>query len=328
MSTLVTGSAGHLGEALMRTLRATGESAIGLDIKDSAWTDQVGSIRDARLVRALMRGVQTVFHTATLHKPHVATHSKQEFIDTNVSGTLTLLEQAADAGVGQFIFTSTTSVFGNALRPPPGTPAAWITEEVVPEPKNIYGVSKTAAEDLCLLLHRQRGLNCIVLRTSRFFPEEDDSRERRAQFADENLKANEFLYRRVDVQDVVGAHLCARSHAARIGFGRYIISATSPFEIDDLEALNRDAPGVVAERCPEYLAVYDQRHYRMLPQIDRVYVNAAARRDLDWAPKWDFNAVLERLRNRQPILSPLAAAIGSKGYHDRTFSDGPFPVVD
>ncbi len=328
MTSLVTGSAGHLGEGLMRTLRTAGEAVIGLDVKESPWTDRVGSVCDATLVRALMTGVQTVFHTATLHKPHVATHSKQDFIDTNVSGTLRLLECAADAGVGQFIFTSTTSVFGNALRPPPCTPAAWITEAVVPEPKNIYGITKTAAEDLCLLLHRQRALNCIVLRTSRFFLEEDDNRARRQQFADENLKANEYLYRRVDVQDVVDAHLCARRAADRIGFGRYIISATSPFEPSDLDVLNGNAPQVVAARCPEYLSVYERLGYHMLEHIDRVYVNAAARRELGWEPAWSFSTVLDRLSRGEPIGSPLAEAIGSKGYHDRTFTDGPFPVED
>jgi nucleoside-diphosphate-sugar epimerase len=275
-----------------------------------------------------MTDVQTVFHTATLHKPHVATHSKEAFIDTNVTGTLNLLESAADAEVEQFIFTSTTSVFGNALRPPAGTPAAWVTEEVVPEPKNIYGVTKTAAEDLCLLLHRQSALPCIVLRTSRFFPEDDDNRARREQFVDENLKANEFLYRRVDVQDVVDAHLCARREASRIGFGRFIISATSPFEPSDLVALNTDATAVVAARHPEYLSVYEQRGYRMLQRIDRVYVNAAARTELGWEPAWGFPTVLDLLSREAPILSPLAASIGSKGYHDRTFSDGPFPVED
>ncbi len=312
----------------MRTLRAGGEEVVGLDVKNSDWTDQVGDISDKRLVQRLMTGVQTVFHTATLHKPHVATHSKQHFIDTNISGTLTLLEAAVEAGVTAFIFTSTTSVFGNALRPPPGTPAAWVTEAVVPEPKNVYGVTKTAAEDLCLLLHRQRGLNCLILRTSRFFPEEDDDRARRDGFTDENLKANEFLYRRVDIQDVVSAHLLARQRVGDIGFGRYIISATSPFEPADLAQLNSDAPAVVAARCPTYQSVYAERGYRMLPQIDRVYVNAAARQDLGWAPQWSFASVLERLGAGEPVLSPLAAAIGRKGYHDRTFADGPFPVED
>src|SRR5262249_33236950 len=158
------------------------------------------SITDRPVVRRCMVGVGTVFHAATLHKPHVATHSRQEFVDTNVTGTLNLLEEAMAAGAQAFVYTSTTSVFGDALRPPAGAPTAWVTEEVAPIPRNIYGVTKAAAEDLCQLFHRNHGLACVVLRTSRFFPEEDDDSAVREAYADENIKANEFLYRRVDVE--------------------------------------------------------------------------------------------------------------------------------
>ena len=76
-----------------------------------------------------MKACDVVYHAATLHKPHVATHSRQDFVDTNITGTLNLLEEAVSAGVEAFVFTSTTSVFGDALTPPPGAPAAWVTEE-------------------------------------------------------------------------------------------------------------------------------------------------------------------------------------------------------
>ncbi|MCB1694507.1 MAG: NAD(P)-dependent oxidoreductase, partial [Pseudomonadales bacterium] len=167
---LVTGSAGHLGEALMRTLRGAGQSVVGTDLRPSAFTDRVGSIVDRDHVRQCMAGVDAVLHTATLHKPHVATHSRQDFVDTNITGTLNLLEAATLAGVRAFIFTSTTSAFGDALTPAAGAPAAWITEDVAPVPKNIYGVTKLAAEHLCELFHRNQGLPCLILRTARFFP--------------------------------------------------------------------------------------------------------------------------------------------------------------
>ena len=93
---------------------------------------------------------------------------------------------------------------------------------------NVYGLTKTAAEDLCKLFHRNHGLACLVLRTSRFFPEEDDRKETRQSYDDSNVKANEFLYRRVDIEDVVSAHLLALEKASSIGFGRYIITATTP----------------------------------------------------------------------------------------------------
>ena len=210
MKILVTGSAGHLGEALMRDLPRLGHAAVGLDIVDTPFTDFVGSINDPALVRKAMAGVDAVLHTATLHKPHVATHSQQQFIDTNITGTLILLHAAVALGISRFIFTSTTSAFGAALSPPVGQPAAWIDETVASVPKNIYGVTKTAAEDLCALFAREHGLNCMVLRISRFFPEPDDSKATRNAFADTNAKANEFLFRRVDLADAVSAHHSAR----------------------------------------------------------------------------------------------------------------------
>src|SRR5262247_434270 len=242
MKILVTGSAGHLGEALIRVLRNTGHDVIGLDLLHSDFTNEVGSIADRDHVKRCMKGVDAVLHTATLHKPHVSTHGRQSFVDVNVTGTLNLLEEAASVGVGSFVFTSTTSAFGAALTPPAEAPAAWITEDVTPVPKNIYGVTKTAAEDLCELCRRDHGLACLVLRTSRFFPEEDDCAAIQEAYDDRNVKANEYLYRRVDLEDVVSAHVLALERAPSIGFGCYIISATSPFLPEDLSDLRVNAP--------------------------------------------------------------------------------------
>lgn len=326
MRVLVTGSAGHLGEALVRTLRASGREVVGLDILPSPFTDAVGSIADRSHVRRSLRRVDAVLHAATLHKPHVATHGRQAFVDTNVTGTLNLLEEAVAAGVGAFIFTSTTSVFGRALEPAAGAPAVWVTEDLTPLPRNIYGVTKAAAEDLCELAHLESGLPCLVLRTSRFFPEEDDRPERRQAYGDANLKANEYLHRRVELEDAVRAHLLALERAASIGFGRYIISATTPFEPADLPDLRGEAPRVVSRRVPGWEEVYASLGWQMFPGIDRVYVNGRARTELGWRPRWDFAAVLDRVRSGREPRSALALAVGAKGYHDRAFPDGPYPV--
>jgi UDP-glucose 4-epimerase len=326
MTTLVTGSSGHLGEALVRTLRDLGSEVIGLDVLNSPLTDLTGSIADRAFVRRSMSGVRVVFHAATLHKPHVGTHSRQDFVDTNVTGTLNLLEEAAAAQVDAFVFTSTTSVFGDALAPPAGAPATWVTEDLRPVPKNIYGVTKAAAEDLCELFHRNHDLACIILRTSRFFPEADDDKAVRDAYDDANVKANEYLFRRVDIADAVSAHLLAAARAPAIGFGRYIISATTPFLTSDLVELRTDAPAVTRRRVPEYEAVYAQRGWRMIPSIDRVYDNKRARTELGWQPLHDFGSVIRRLSRGEEIMSPLARLIGSKGYHARTFSEGPYPV--
>lgn len=65
---------------------------------------------------------------------------------------------------------------------------------------NVYGLTKTAAEDLCKLFHRNHGLACLVLRTSRFLPEEDERKETLQSYDDSSVKASEFLYRRVDIR--------------------------------------------------------------------------------------------------------------------------------
>lgn len=311
----MTGSAGHLGEALVRTLREQGHEVVGLDVLDSPYTAITGSITDRDVLARALDGVTHVLHAATLHKPHVGSHSRQAFVDTNITGTLAVLEQSVLAGVRAVVFTSSTSAFGRALRPPDGAPAAWITEDVHPVVRNIYGATKIAAEDLCELAHRDDGLPVVILRTSRFFPEQDDRDEVRTAYPDPNVKVNEFLYRRVDLADVVDAHLCAARRAPDLGFGRYIISASTPFTLDDLAELGRDAPAVLARLFPDVPAAYDRLGWRMFPRLDRVYVNLRARAELGWSPHFDFRTVLDRVLAGEPPRSTLAGTIGAKGYH-------------
>ncbi|HEY1425324.1 MAG TPA: NAD(P)-dependent oxidoreductase, partial [Caulobacteraceae bacterium] len=310
MTLLVTGSAGHLGEALMRTLREAGRPARGLDRLASLFTDAVGSICDAGFVGEAMAGVTAVIHAATLHKPHVASHSRQAFVDVNVTGTLALLEAAMRAGIDAFVLTSTTSAFGSALMPARGAPAAWITEAVQPVPRNIYGVTKLAAESLCELFSRAYSLPAVVLRTSRFFPEPDDDAAIAGAYTLENVQANELLYRRVDIADVVSAHLAALDQAPGLGFARYIVSATTPFAEEDLDELRADAPAVVRRLFPECDPLYAALRWRLFPSLDRVYVNEAARAELGWTPKYDFARALDCLTRGEPFSSELARAVG------------------
>jgi UDP-glucose 4-epimerase len=315
MRILVTGSAGHLGEGLVRVLAAEGADVVGLDVLDSPHTSLVGSIADRAVVRRSVTGVEGVVHVATLHKPHVSSHGWQEFVDTNITGTLNLLEEAVAAGVRSFVFTSTTSAFGRALSPGPGEPAAWIDEDVAPVPRNIYGATKRAAEDLCELAHRDGSLPCVILRTSRFFPEADDRDDVRNGYADLNVKVNELLYRRGDLEDMVSAHRLALERAPELGFGRYIVSATTPFTRADLTELRTDAPAVVRRLFPDSEAIYAERGWRMFPSIDRVYDNTRARAELGWSPRYDFRHALDRIAAGEDPRSELARAVGAKGYH-------------
>ena len=324
---LVTGACGHLGYALMLSLPSYGFNPVGIDILPSSGNDghqvHVGSISDPDFCASIFQQYPTiryVLHTATLHKPHVGSHSKSEFIDTNIRGTLNLLEAAAARQPNQiegFIFTSTTSTFGKALAPRAGQPAAWIDEQVVPVPKNIYGTTKVAAEDMCQLIQSETGLPTLVLRTSRFFPEEDDDEKARAAYEDDNLKVCELLYRRVDVQDVVSAHICAMRRAKAIGWGKYIISAPPPFTKSPelLALLDSNAAEAISQVLPAHAKMLIDRGWKLPARLDRVYDSRKAVSDLKWTPEYTFERAVELVNEGKDWKSPLTGRMGKRGYH-------------
>ncbi|KAL0941513.1 UDP-glucose 4-epimerase [Colletotrichum truncatum] len=320
---LVTGSSGHLGAALMLSLPSLGYHPLGIDILPSATTTITDTITNRDLISSILSSnpsITHIIHAATLHKPHVASHPKSAFVDTNITGTLVLLEEAAKfvPRIQSFIFISTTSTFGKALSPKQGQPAAWIDESVTPIPKNIYGVTKCAAEDLCGLIAHQTALPVLVLRTSRFFPEADDDEDRRNALSDANLKVCELAYRRADISDIVSAIVCGMQKAAEIKWGKYIISAPPPFRRDDPETLARldtDAGAVFREAVPQCAAVFEKLGWSFLGRLDRVYDSSKAVRELGWKPEWTIEKVVEKLARGEDWRSELTHLVGKKGYH-------------
>jgi nucleoside-diphosphate-sugar epimerase len=305
MRILLTGSSGWLGRFLAPRLREEGHDVVGLDVAPGADTDILGSVADRILVdRAFAgHGIDAVVHAGALHKPDIARYPKQAFVDVNVTGTLNLLEAAAGAGCSRFVFTSTTSLMiSEAIRAGKAggaTRAAWLTEDFGPlEPRNVYGVTKRAAEQLCALVHREHGLPVVVLRTGRFFPEEDDTHR---DLAGPNTKANEFLNRRLTVEDCAEAHVAALAKAPEIGFGLYIVSAPPPFTPGDAEALIDDAPAVIARYFPEAGELYARAGWRLPAHIDRVYDPSLAERELGFRARTGFAELLDSMRDGRPL---------------------------
>jgi UDP-glucose 4-epimerase len=300
---LVTGSSGWLGQTLVPKLVQESHRVVGLDPVPAPTTEIVGSVVDRVLVRRALRdhGIDAVVHAGALHKPHVATHDSSHFIAVNVQGTLNLLEEATAPGspVDRFVFTSTTSLMISqeiwAGRDRGMRQAVWIDEEMAPLlPRNIYGVSKLSAEYLCRMVHERSGLNVVVLRTGRFFPEEDDMAHKIIQ-SGENTKANEFLFRRLTVEDAAEAHVIALARAPKLGFDTFIISALTSFHPEDCEDLMHDAPAVVAHYYPRYREIYARRGWTMFDSIDRVYDASKAMRRLGFVCRTGFREILDQL---------------------------------
>jgi len=229
-----------------------------------------------------------------LHKPDIVRYPAQAFIDVNVTGTRNLLEAAVAAGHDRFVMTSTTSLMiSQAVRDEAGDAAVWLDEQSGPlEPRNIYGVTKLAAEGLCRVQQLECGIGCTILRTARFFPEDDDTD---ASLAGQNLKANEFLHRRLTVEDAARAHLVALERTPPARCETYLVSAPTPFVREEAVDLKRDAAAVIARHFPEAAELYARRGWQLPATIGRVYDAGLAQRQMGFRCETDFAAILTAL---------------------------------
>lgn len=281
MRILVTGSSGKLGSATVRNLRSAGHEVTGIDLSASDTTDHILDVQQAGAVTKFTSGYEAIIHTAALHGRHMdLNYSRQSFIDTNITGTLNLLNACVKNRIKRFLFISTTSIYGNALVD--GEKAVWVTEELTVQPRDIYDITKQACEELCRDFFEKEQLMTSVYRVGRFLPEPD------------NLMLNHRLYRGLDERD--GAEVL------RIGvetnftsFQIFNISSGSPFEIEDLTELKFDPLNVIARRIPKAIEIYRQKGWSFPASIDRVYRSDKAIQLLGYNPQYTFEFLLDQL---------------------------------
>jgi UDP-glucose 4-epimerase len=278
MKVLVTGASGQLGSATVMHLKAYGHNVTGIDVIPSATTNQIIDIKDKEAVEAATRDFDAIVHTAALHGKHYElNYPREAFIQTNIIGTLNLLDACVKNGVRKFLYTSTTSIYGDALVDK--DKAVWVDETLAERPRDIYDITKQTTEQLCRDFFYKEGLQTSVYRVGRFLPEDD------------NLKTNHRLYRGLDERDGAEALRLALDVDFN-DFEIFNISSGSPFKQEDVVALKHSPLGAIRKYHPEAEAIYKAKGWVFPQSIDRVYVCDKAKRYFNYRPKYTFEYLL------------------------------------
>jgi len=278
MKILVTGSAGQLGSVSVEHLRKYHHEVTGADIISSATTDLLLDIKDKKAVLEATRGYDCIIHMAAIHGKHYELgYPREPFIDTNIYGTLHLLNACIANGIPKFLYISTTSIYGNAMVDE--NQAVWVTEQLQEQPRDIYDITKQTAEQLCKDYFYKEGLQTSVYRVGRFLPEDD------------NLKANHRLYRGLDERDGAEALRLALAYTFN-GFEIFNITSGSPFTEGDLVQLKHSPAEVIKQYYPDIKAVYKAKDWILPKSIDRVYVSDKANKYFGYTPKYTFEYLL------------------------------------
>jgi UDP-glucose 4-epimerase len=278
---IITGSSGRIGRALHWKL-CQRYNVTGIDVSPSSATSKIFDIRDNEQLLRSFEGVDTIFHTAALHAPHVGIASERAFYEINVDATEKICKAAVRCGVSQIVFTSTTALYGYANQGV--NKAVWVDEQTIPMPRTIYHKTKLEAENI-IREYSNKDLTMSVIRMSRCFPEAVQ------------MMAVYRLHRGVDYRDVADAHILAGQLKKDKHFDSYIVSGETPFLQSDSQMLFENPAMVIREREPLLADEFDKRGWKFPDSIDRVYDSSYARRVLNWQSKRGSLEVIKQFDN-------------------------------
>jgi NAD dependent epimerase/dehydratase len=294
---LVTGADGFIGSHLVEALVRDGWNVKAFVFYNSfnswGWLDRcapdvagrfeviAGDIRDPYGVRNAMRGCEVVMHLAALIAIPFSYHSPDAYVDTNVKGTLNILQAARDLCVEKLVCTSTSEVYGTARYVP-------ITEEHPLNAQSPYAATKTAADQLALSFHQSFGLPVAVLRPFNTYGPRQSARaviptiigqiasgERRIKLG-ALAPTRDFTFVTDTARGFIGAARCAET------IGR-VTNIGSGFEISV-----RDTAALIAEVMDAEIEIVCDNE-RLRPsgsEVERLFAGVElARRLFDWSPE-------------------------------------------
>jgi UDP-glucose 4-epimerase len=300
---LVTGGAGFIGSHVAHHCLEQGHTVIVLDDLSGGFADHVpsgaelvvGSVTDPALVADLFRRYQFdyVYHLAAYAAEGLSHFIRRFNYQTNLIGSVNLINEAVKNGTRCFVFTSSIAVYGKGQLP--------MTEEMVPQPEDPYGVSKYAVElDLAAAFH-MFGLPYIVFRPHNVYGEHqnlgDPYRNVLGIFMNQIMSGRPLSVfgdgeqtRAFSHIDDVAPHI-ARSVQVEAAYNQvFNIGADQPYTVNHLAQVIMDAFGVTApiEHLPAREEVYQayanhEKAARLLNAQARIGLEEGVRRMAGWA---------------------------------------------
>ncbi|KAB2928674.1 MAG: SDR family NAD(P)-dependent oxidoreductase [Dechloromonas sp.] len=298
MKVLVTGADGFIGSHLVEALLAKGHDVRAFVLYNSfgswGWLDTLpneakknldvfaGDIRDPNGVREAIKGCDAVLHLAALIAIPYSYHSPDTYVDTNVKGTLNVLQAARDLGVSRVVHTSTSEVYGTARFVP-------ITEEHPLQGQSPYSASKIGADQLAYSFYASFGLPVVIARPFNTYGPRQSARAviptiiGQVAAGKRSIKLGALRPTRDfnHVSDTVRGFVAALESERGLG---EVINFGSNFEISigDTVALIADVMGADIEVTTD-----EQRLRPDLSEVERLWAdNAKARELLGWTPQY------------------------------------------
>ncbi len=295
---LVTGADGFIGSHLTETLVRAGHDVRAFVLYNSfnswGWLDHsdenirktldvfAGDVRDSHGVRTAMDGCDTILHLAALVSIPYSYHSPAAYVDTNIKGTLNVVQAAQDLKVKRVVVTSTSEVYGTAQFVP-------ITEDHPLQGQSPYSASKIGADQIALSYHRAFGTPVSVIRPFNTYGPRQSARAVIPTVITQILAGNkeiklgslhptrDFNY----IDDTVSGFMAMAETDAAFG---EVINIGSNFEVSvgDTVTMIKETMNADVDVVTE-----DQRIRPDASEVERLWAsNDKAKEVLDWAPAY------------------------------------------
>lgn len=303
---LITGADGFIGSHLTEALVRSGYEVTAFVLYNSfnswGWLDScaddlrgrfqvfAGDIRDPHGVKSAMTGCDAVLHLAALIAIPFSYHSPDSYVDTNVKGTLNVLQAARDLGIRRVLHTSTSEVYGTAKFVP-------ISEQHPLQGQSPYSATKIAADQLAYSFYASFGTPVVIVRPFNTYGPRQSARAviptiiTQIASGSSRIKlgatspTRDLNY----VKDTVGGFLAALESESALG---EVVNIGSNFEISIGETAN-----LVAEVMDAQIEIMTDEE-RVRPagsEVERLWAdNTKARELFGWSPEYAGRQGLKR----------------------------------